>query len=101
MIDKTLCTFLTSKDILNQYWENFINTCKKRNDPFEKYLNEIYQKVYCFSPIKSLSVHCANVNSSYGIAPYINVKKLWDQGNVAIINPDISPDPNPRQCQEY
>ena len=82
MIDKTLCTFLTSKDILNQYWENFINTCKKRNDPFEKYLNEIYQKVYCFSPIKSLSVHCANVNSSYGIAPYINVKKLWDQNAV-------------------
>ena len=79
LIDKTLCTFLTSKIILNQYWNNFINTCKKRNDPFEKYLNKIYEKEYCFSPITSLSVHCTNINSSYGIAPYINIKKLWDQ----------------------
>ena len=79
LIDKTLCTFLTSKIILDQYWDNFINTCKKRNDPFEKYLNKIYKKEYCFSPITSLSVHCTNINSSYGIAPYINIKKLWDQ----------------------
>ena len=79
LIDKTLCTFLTSKIILDQYWDNFINTCKKRNDPFEKYLNKIYENEYCFSPITSLSVHCTNINSSYGIAPYVNVKKLWDQ----------------------
>lgn len=79
LIDKTLCTFLTSKIILNQYWDNFINTCKKRNDPFEKYLNKIYEYEYCFSPITSLSVHCTNINSSYGIPPYIDIKKLWDQ----------------------
>ena len=79
VIDKTLCTFMTSKAILNQYWDNFINTCKKRNDPFEKYLNRIYENEYCFSPLTSLSVHCTNINSSYGIAPYINIKKLWDQ----------------------
>ena len=79
LVDKTLCTFLTSKIILNQYWDNFINTCKKRNNPFEKYLNKIYENEYCFSPITSLSVHCTNINSSYGIAPYINIKKLWDQ----------------------
>jgi len=78
LIDKTLCTFLTSKIILNQYWDNFINTCKKRNTPFEKYLNKIYESEYCFSPITSLSVHCTNINSSYGIPPYINIKKLWD-----------------------
>ena len=79
LIDKTLCTFLTSKIILDQYWDNFVNTCKRRNSPFEKYLNKIYEDEYCFSPIKSLSVHCTNINSSYGIAPYINIKKLWDQ----------------------
>ena len=45
----------------------------------EKYLNKIYENEYCFSPITSLSVHCTNINSSYGIAPYINIKKLWDQ----------------------
>ena len=79
LIDKTLCTFLTSKIILNQYWENFVKNCNKRHDPFEKYLNEIYKEEYCLAPIPSLSVHFTNINSSYGIAPYINIKKLWDQ----------------------
>ena len=82
IIDKTLCTFLTSKIILNQYWENFVKNCKKRHDPFEKYLNEIYKEEYCLAPIPSLSVHFANINSSYGISPHIDIKKLWDQNTI-------------------
>ena len=78
-IDKTLCTFVTSKYLLNKYWENFEKTCLDRHDPFEKYLNEIYEKEICISPIKSLSVHLTNINSSYGLAPFINYKKLWDE----------------------
>ena len=35
-IDKTLCTFLTSKNLLNKYWDNFYQTCLDRHDPFEK-----------------------------------------------------------------
>ena len=80
-INKTLCTFMTSKYLLNQYWENFVKTCLDRNDPFEKYLNEIYQKELCFSPLKSLSLHLTNVNSSYGLSPFIDYKKLWDGNN--------------------
>ena len=79
IIGKTLCTFLTSKIILNQYWENFLKNCKKRHDPFEKYLNEIYKKEYCLAPIPSLSVHFTNINSSYGISPHIDIKELWDE----------------------
>ena len=78
-IDKTLCTFLTSKNLLEKYWENFEKTCLDRNDPFEKYINEIYQKEICISPLKSLSLHLTNVNSSYGLAPFIDYKKLWDE----------------------
>jgi hypothetical protein len=78
-INKTLCTFMTSKDLLNKYWENFEKTCIDRNDPFEKYINEIYEKEICISPIKSLSLHLTNVNSSYGLAPFIDYKKLWDE----------------------
>ena len=80
-INKTLCTFMTSKDLLNKYWENFEKTCIDRNDPFEKYINEIYEKEICISPIKSLSLHLTNVNSSYGLAPFIDYKKLWDENN--------------------
>ena len=81
-IDKTLCTFLTSKSLLNQYWDNFKKTCEDRHDPFEKYLNEIYNQEICISPLKSLSLHLTNVNSSYGLSPFIDYKKLWDESEV-------------------
>ena len=78
-INKTLCTFLTSKKLLDLYWQNFSKNCEDRHDPFEKYINEIYKKEFCISPLKSLSVHLTNVNSSYGLSPFINYKDLWDQ----------------------
>ena len=78
-IDKTLCTFITSKELINKYWDNFNKTCLDRHEPFEKYINEIYKNEICISPIKSLSVHLTNVNSSYGLSPFIDYKKLWDE----------------------
>ena len=81
-IDKTLCTFLTSKTLINKYWANFQKNCENRHDPFEKYLNEIYQKEICISPLKSLSLHLTNINSSYGLAPFINYKELWEENKL-------------------
>ena len=81
-INQTLCTFMTTKNLLDKYWDNFYNTCLDRNDPFEKHLNEIYTKEFCISPLKSLSLHLTNVNSSYGLSPFINYKKLWDENEV-------------------
>jgi len=78
-VNQTLCTFMTTKNLLNQYWSNFYNNCLDRHDPFEKYLNDIYKKELCISPLKSLSLHLTNVNSSYGLSPFINYKKLWDE----------------------
>ncbi len=78
-IDKTLCTFMTSKYLLNKYWDKFEKTCQDRHNPFEKYINEIYLEEICISPIKSLSLHLTNINSSYGLAPFINYKKFWDE----------------------
>jgi len=78
-INQTLCTFMTTKSLLNKYWDNFYNNCLDRHDPFEKHLNEIYIKEFCISPLKSLSLHLTNVNSSYGLSPFINYKKLWDE----------------------
>ena len=78
-VNQTLCTFLTSKKLLVKYWEKFENTCRDRHDPFEKYLNEIYKKEICLSPLKSLSLHLTNVNSSYGLSPFINFEELWNE----------------------
>jgi len=78
-VDKTLCTFMTSKQFIEKYWDNFYKNCLDRHDPFEKYINELYQKEICVSPLKSLSVHFTNVNSSYGLSPFIDYKKLWEE----------------------
>ena len=81
-VDRSLCTFMTSKIMIDKYWNNFYNTCLDRNDPFEKYLNEIYKMEFCISPLKSLSVHMTNINSSYGLSPFIDYKKIWDENSV-------------------
>ncbi len=81
-VDKTLCTFLTTKNLLNKYWDNFYKNCLDRHDPFEKYLNEIYSKEICISPLKSLSLHLTNINSSYGLSPLIDYKKLWEENEI-------------------
>jgi len=78
-IDVTLCTFMTSKKFIHDYWDNFYKNCLDRHNPFEKYINEIYKSEICVSPLKSLSVHFTNVNSSYGLSPFIDYKKLWKE----------------------
>jgi len=81
-VDRTLCSFMTSKKMIDKYWNNFYNTCLDRNDPFEKHINEIYQKEICISPLKSLSLHMTNINSSYGLSPFIDYKKIWDENSI-------------------
>tara|TARA_Y100000590_G_scaffold77120_1_gene85372 strand:- start:4050 stop:5048 length:999 start_codon:yes stop_codon:yes gene_type:complete len=78
-INKSLCSFMTSKKILEKYWNNFYQNCLDRHDPFEKYLNQIYESEVCISPVKSLSIHMTNINSSYGLSPFIDYKRLWDE----------------------
>ena len=76
------CVNYLSRDkfrLLDKYWNSFNKTCLDRYDPFEKYLNEIYTKELCISPLKSLSLHLTNVNSSYGLSPFIDCKKLWEE----------------------
>ncbi len=78
-VKETLCTFMTSKAFVEKYWDNFYKNCLDRHSPFEKYINEIYKDEICVSPLKSLSVHFTNVNSSYGLSPFIDYKKLWKE----------------------
>ncbi|MAV56324.1 MAG: glycosyltransferase group 2 [Candidatus Pelagibacter sp.] len=77
-IDQTLCTFLTSKEIIEKYTDELISMCKFEHYPFEKPLHRIYQKELCISPIPSLAVHFTNINSIYGLSPHVNWKKLWE-----------------------
>lgn len=76
-IDQTLCTFLTSKKMIDKHFNLLIGMCEKEHYPFEKPLHEIYKKEHCFSPIPSLAVHFTNINSIYGISPNVDPNKLW------------------------
>ncbi len=81
-VDETLCTFLTSRLIVNKYWDKLEKWCKFEHYPFEKPLHKIYKKEYCLSPIPSLAIHCTNINSIFGLSPNLNWKKMWDKNEV-------------------
>ena len=80
-VDQTLCTFLTSKEIIERYWDQITSMCKFEHYPFEKPLHNIYKNELCISPIPSLAVHFTNINSIYGLSPNVNWKRLWDENS--------------------
>jgi len=78
-VEETLCTFLTSKIMLQKHWGKLISMCQFEHDPFEQPLHNIYKSEYCLSPMPSLAFHCTNINSVYGISPNMNWKKIWEE----------------------
>tara|TARA_B100000029_G_scaffold515688_1_gene623989 strand:+ start:1902 stop:2936 length:1035 start_codon:yes stop_codon:yes gene_type:complete len=80
-IDETLCTFLTSKIIVEKYWDKFISMCQFEHYPFEQPLHDIYKLEYCLSPIPSLALHLTNINSIYGLSPSLDWKKIWEENS--------------------
>ena len=81
-IDATLCTFLTSTQIIEKHWDKFLSMCTFEHYPFESPLHEIYKQELCISPIPSIAIHCTNINSIYGLSPNKNWKKMWDENKV-------------------
>ena len=77
--EQSLGTFLISKTNLNIYWENLLQFASGKDNPAEIALHKIYEKEPCFSPIPSLAIHCANINSIYGISPNVNWQEIWDK----------------------
>ena len=81
-IDETLCTFLTSKKIVEKHWKKLISMCEFEHYPFETPLHKIYEEELCISPIPSLAIHCTNVNSVFGLSPNVDWKKLWEENKL-------------------
>jgi len=79
VVDETLCTFFTSTNILQKYWNKLISMCQFEHYPFEQPLHDIYKSEYCLSPIPSLALHCTNVNSIYGLSPTMDWKTIWEE----------------------
>ena len=68
--------------MFNKYREKFYDMAKIERNPFEKNLHEIFDKEICLSPLPSLSIHCSNVNSVFGLSPNIDIKDLWDKNKI-------------------
>ncbi len=81
-VNESLLTFLTSKDLVNKYWNELLLMAENEHSPFETPLHKIYEKELCLSPIPSLAMHCTNVNSIFGLSPNMNWKKLWDENEI-------------------
>ena len=81
-IEESLCTFLTSKKIINKHFKKFVSACEFEHYPFEKPFHDIYKKELCISPMPSLAVHFTNINSIYGLSPLINYEKLWKENKL-------------------
>ena len=81
-IDETLCTFLTSKQLVEKHWDKFLSMCTFEHYPFESPLHEIYKQELCVSPIPSIAIHCTNINSIYGLSPNKDWKKIWDENKI-------------------
>ena len=81
-INESLLTFLTSKDLINKYWNELLLMSENEHSPFETPLHKIYEKELCLSPVPSLAMHCTNINSIFGLSPNMNWKKLWDENEI-------------------
>ena len=81
-IEETLCTFLSSKKMIQQYLKSIKKMCEFEHYPFEKPLHQIYKKELCISPIPSLAVHFTNINSIFGLSPNVDWKRIWDDNKI-------------------
>ena len=78
LVSESLVSFMTSKKVIEENYNSLEKMGIEWVDPWEKPLHDIYNSNPCLSPIPSLAVHCANINSIFGVSPFINLKKLWD-----------------------
>ena len=81
-VKESLLTFLTSKKMINKYYNELVKMGEIEHEPYETILHNIYDKEKCFSPMPSLALHCTNVNSIFGLSPTINFKKLWEDNKL-------------------
>ena len=79
LVSESLVTFMTSKKLIEENYNSLEKMGIEWIDPWEKPLHDIYKSNPCLSPIPSLAVHCANINSIFGLSPFVNLKKLWEK----------------------
>jgi hypothetical protein len=78
LVSESLVTFMASKILIEKNFSDLERMGIEWIDPWEKPLHKMYETNPCLSPVPSLAVHCANINSVFGLSPFINLKDLWN-----------------------
>ena len=81
LVSESLVTFLASKSLIEKNFNDLERMGIEWVDPWEKPLHKIYETTPCLSPVPSLAVHYANINSVFGVSPFINLQDLWESNN--------------------
>ena len=79
LVSESLVTFMTSKELIVKHFKELEKMGVEWVDPWEKPLHNLYKNYPSLSPIPSLAVHSANINSVFGFSPLCNIKNLWDE----------------------
>tara|TARA_B100000963_G_scaffold341746_1_gene341807 strand:+ start:28 stop:1041 length:1014 start_codon:yes stop_codon:yes gene_type:complete len=79
LVSESLVTFMTSRKIIMENYNDLEKMGIEWIDPWEKPLHNIYNLNPCLSPVPSLAVHCANINSVFGVPPFLDLKELWEK----------------------
>ena len=74
LVTESLVTFMINKALVNKYFKELERMGIEWLDPWEGPLHNIYKSHPCLSPIPSLAIHCANINSVFGISPFVDLK---------------------------
>ena len=82
LVSESLVTFMTSGSLIEKNFNDLEKMGNEWIDPWEKPLHKIYETTPCLSPVPSLAVHCANINSVFGLSPFINLKDLWNNNKI-------------------
>ena len=82
LVSESLVTFMTRKNLIEKYFSELEKMGIEWIDPWEKPLHNIYKSNPCLSPIPSLAIHCANINSIFGVSPMVDLKRIWDDNEV-------------------
>lgn len=78
-IDKTTCTFLIHRSVLEEFWDRYMHLSLYGKDPSvseDNTINPIYRMVPCFSPIPTLAVH---MQYEWTISPFVDPKTFWEK----------------------
>ena len=82
LIKESLVTYMTSRNLILENFNKLETMGLEWVNPWEKPLHEIYESYPCLSPVPSLAIHCANINSVFGLSPNVDWKKIWDENKV-------------------